>query len=238
MDRPAQQSAALRHFYVAVSSAENKLATLLDLLRAFEATAPLSLVVCCGSRDSLDAVVAAAVGVTHCRVWVLHADLSEREVEATVRDYRAAATPAADQQQQPPGEQQAGEGHAQQRAGAGERRRAAAGGPPGRDEAPAAAPPPFVAVLACTDAALRVLPKELLPLSPTLLVSYDLPTRKDVYLRRVSHVLGSRSSAGGRRIAVNFAVAGQLAELRQVEEFSEKPIEEMPVHVSDIFAQA
>ena len=80
MDRPAQQSAALRHLYVAVSSAENKLvrsaaaaryrcfwrgpaaaaataaclfrfavqATLLDLLRAFEATAPLSLVVCCG----------------------------------------------------------------------------------------------------------------------------------------------------------------------------------------------
>ena len=37
-----------------------------------------------------------------------------------------------------------------------------------------------------------------------------------MYLRRVSHVLGSRSSAGGRRIAVNFAVAGQLAELRQV----------------------
>lgn len=46
-------------------------ATLLDLLRAFEATAPLSLVACCGARDSLDALVAAAVGVQHCRVWVL-----------------------------------------------------------------------------------------------------------------------------------------------------------------------
>lgn len=33
-------------------------------------------------------------------------------------------------------------------------------------------------VLAVTDAALRALPKELLPLSPTLLISYDLPTRK------------------------------------------------------------
>lgn len=33
-------------------------------------------------------------------------------------------------------------------------------------------------MLAATDACLRVLPKELLPLSPTLLISYDLPTRK------------------------------------------------------------
>jgi len=51
-------------------------ATLLDLLRAFEATAPLSLVACCGARDSLDALVAAAVGVPHCRVWVLVSRLS------------------------------------------------------------------------------------------------------------------------------------------------------------------
>ena len=115
-----------------------------------------------------------------------------------------------------------------------------------------------------------------------------------MYQRRITHVLGSRSSAGGQRIAVNFAIAGQLEEFRQVggraggwcsrvvwrlaalacprahggpgvpplpgsrvpckllaecwmltplldallqvEEFSEKPIEEMPVHVSDIFA--
>ena len=40
---------------------------------------------------------------------------------------------------------------------------------------------------------------------------------QDVYLRRISHVLGSRSSAGGQRLAVNFACAGQLDEFRQVE---------------------
>lgn len=33
-------------------------------------------------------------------------------------------------------------------------------------------------VLATTDAGLRAVPKDLLPLSPTLLISYDLPTRK------------------------------------------------------------
>jgi hypothetical protein len=95
-------------------------------------------------------------------------------------------------------------------------------------------------VLATTDAGLRAVPKDLLPLSPTLLISYDLPPRKELYLRRIQSVLGSRASAarGCRRIAVNFAVAGQLEEFRQVEEWAEKPIEGMPVHVADIFAGA
>ena len=42
------------------------------------------------------------------------------------------------------------------------------------------------------------------------------PVPQDVYQRRITHVLGSRSSAGGQRIAVNFAIAGQLEEFRQV----------------------
>ncbi|KAL4439488.1 hypothetical protein ABPG77_008817 [Micractinium sp. CCAP 211/92] len=226
----------LRQFYVAVSSAENKLATLLDLLRAFEASAPLSLVACCGSRDSLDSLVAASVGVAHCRVWVLHADLSEREVEATVREYLAVTRAAqqAEQQERPGGAGGGGQPgeEARQPGGAAQQRQGQAAG--AAREPHGGRTQPMVAVLATTDAGLRAVPKELLPLSPTLLVSYDLPTRKDVYLRRVTAVLGSRSSAGGQRIAVNFAVAGQLDEFRQVEEFAEKPIEQMPVHVSDI----
>ncbi len=43
------------------------------------------------------------------------------------------------------------------------------------------------------------------------------PPLQDLYLRRIQSVLGSRASAarGCRRIAVNFAVAGQLEEFRQ-----------------------
>ncbi|KAL4437314.1 hypothetical protein ABPG75_004453 [Micractinium tetrahymenae] len=263
----------LRQFYVAVSSTENKLATLLDLLRAFEASAPLSLVACCGSRDSLDSLVAASVGVAHCRVWVLHADLSEREVEATVRDYQAATRAAqqaerqqAQQQQQEQGVDALGE-RQEQAGGAAQQRQGQVGAAAALGGSQQGGAAPIVAVghacsscpgvLATTDAGLRSLPKELLPLSPTLLISFDLPTRKDAYLqflmstspsrpglartqdaylRRITGVLGSRSSAGGQRIAVNFAVAGQLDEFRQVEEFSEKPIEQMPVHVGDILA--
>ena len=115
-------------------------------------------------------MVAAAVGVPHCRIWVLvrparfvsiartsnwllpvslgraclaewpdplltwgmpivchalqHADLSEREVEATVRDYRAAAHPPAEGLEQPDG----GERHAAAAAAA-----AAGGGSPEQD---------------------------------------------------------------------------------------------------------
>ena len=58
---------------------------------------------------------------------------------------------------------------------------------------------PRTQVLACTDAALRALPKELLPLSPTLLVSYDLPTRK----------VGARQGGGGAGGVVGvFAAVG------------------------------
>lgn len=62
--------------------------------------------------------------------------------------------------------------------------------------------------------------------------------RQDVYLRRVTCVLGSRAAAGGRpRIAVHFAAAGQLEELRVLEgEFADRPLQEMPVHVTDILA--
>jgi hypothetical protein len=40
---------SLKQYYVAVGTLDAKLATLLDLIRAFEsAAAPLGLVVCCG----------------------------------------------------------------------------------------------------------------------------------------------------------------------------------------------
>lgn len=51
--------------------------------------------------------------------------------------------------------------------------------PSGGDEARLVSLQPVaVQVLATTDSGLRALPKELLPLAPSLLVSYDLPTRK------------------------------------------------------------
>lgn len=53
---------------------------------------------------------------------------------------------------------------------------------------------------------------------------------QELYLRRIQSVLGSRASAarGCRRIAVNFAVAGQLEEFRQA---SEAPLSRLSAHL-------
>eukprot|EP00887_Chlorella_sp_A99_P001307 scaffold14.g1307.t1 len=187
----------LQQFYVA-TTAEAKLATLLDLLRAFEAAAPLSLVVCCGARDSLDAVCTATLAVPHSRVWCLHASLSESEMARTVERFAAAAG--------------TGGGGGSSAAPASEAGAPAPGGAPAAAPAPAgargnadaAAPPPppplpLIEVLATTDACLRALPKEVLPLAPTLLVHYDLPLRKEAYVRRTTAVVGSRSRVGESR---------------------------------------
>ena len=60
---------------------------------------------------------------------------------------------------------------------------------------------------------------------------------QDVHLRRITHAVGSRSSSGrAPRLVVHFVEAGRIADFRAVEGFAEgRLIEEMPVHVADIF---
>ena len=94
---------------------------------------------------------------------------------------------------------------------------------------------PLCALLT-TDAALRIVNKSnALPLSPTLLINYDIAVRKEEYVRRMAVVLGGRSRAEGQRITINFLEAGKVGELRQLEVFAEREVKEMPVHVADVF---
>ncbi len=157
--------------------------------------------------------------------------MSEREIEGEVRSFRRAAAAIAARVRQ--GEEaDAGDGEDVMAAGvqdAGEE----------EDAAGATAPPlpafrPLCALLT-TDAPLRAVPKDLLPLSPTLLVNFDIPTRKEDYTRRVGAVLGGRARAEGPRLALNFTEAGKVAELRQLEVFAEREVREMPVQVGDVF---
>lgn len=93
-------------------------------------------------------------------------------------------------------------------------------------------------ILVMTDIPLRIVNKELLPLAPALLINYDIPVRREDYVRRIAGVLGGRSSrgAGGApRLTVNFLEAGRVGELKQLEAFAEKEVMEMPVHVWDVF---
>jgi translation initiation factor 4A len=89
--------------------------------------------------------------------------------------------------------------------------------------------------LITTEAPLRAINKEYTPLAPTLLINYDIPVRKEDYIRRIATVLGGRSKAEKHRLCINFLQAGKVHELRQLEEFAEREVKEMPVHVADVF---
>lgn len=96
---------------------------------------------------------------------------------------------------------------------------------------------PKLRILVITDAPLRVIDKDLTPLGPTLLINYDLPNRKEDYVRRMMTILGSRArTSEGQRLTINFFEAGQITKLRQFESFAEREVKEMPVQVADILA--
>ena len=65
----------------------------------------------------------------------------------------------------------------------------------------------------------------------TLVINYDMPTRAK-YLPRV----GRSGSVGSKRLAINFltASASDLRCLRDIEQFHNTPIEEMPMNVADL----
>ena len=74
-----------------------------------------------------------------------------------------------------------------------------------------------------------------LPLNADLLINVDLPASKELHFRRGAAVLGPTD----RRVCatVHFVVAGQTAQFRALEKFTNAAIQEMPVHAADILLQ-
>uniref|UniRef100_A0A2P2K3G0 Uncharacterized protein MANES_16G048300 n=1 Tax=Rhizophora mucronata TaxID=61149 RepID=A0A2P2K3G0_RHIMU len=68
-----------RHFYVAVDRLQFKMETLVGLLGVAGRRHGLPMVVCCSSRDELDAVCAAVSNLPHISAASLYSDLSESE---------------------------------------------------------------------------------------------------------------------------------------------------------------
>ena len=64
---------------------------------------------------------------------------------------------------------------------------------------------------------------------PSLVINYDMPTRAN-YLFRV----GRSGRVGGKRLALNFVTASDVNCLRDIEQFYNTPIEEMPMDVADL----
>ena len=72
------------------------------------------------------------------------------------------------------------------------------------------------------------------PLIADLCINFDLPTSKELHMRRVSRVLGPAEAAPRVCALVHVVVAGQMAEFRALEKFTNAAIQEMPVHAGDI----
>jgi hypothetical protein len=213
----------LREYYLGLgsSSVESSIETLSELIVALKdddgATA-VSVVVCVSSRDTLDDVVCGLHAIKtakhHVRInlWSLHSDLLEREVTSYANEFREVA-----RSKTMMGDWSLEEGDA--------------GGATNR------APLSVVNVMVTTDSPLKTLSKlHSDPLSPTLMIHYTLPRRREDYTRRKSVVLGSRKSSSHGRVAVCFVHAGQLEELHEFEAMADRTLLEMPVHVKDIFA--
>ncbi|KAK0578870.1 hypothetical protein LWI29_017551 [Acer saccharum] len=68
-----------RHFYVAVDRLQFKMETLVDLLGVAGRRTCLPMVVCCSSRDELDAVSSAVSNLPYISFSSLYNDLVEAE---------------------------------------------------------------------------------------------------------------------------------------------------------------
>jgi translation initiation factor 4A len=64
----------------------------------------------------------------------------------------------------------------------------------------------------------------------SLVINYDLPTNRENYIHRIG-----RSGRFGRKgVAINFITAGDVRYMKDIEEFYNTQIEEMPVNVADL----
>ncbi|KAK9908317.1 hypothetical protein WJX75_005955 [Coccomyxa subellipsoidea] len=239
---------AVQQFYVAVGSSDMKMTTLVDLLLALQANGPFSMAVLCGSRDTLDTLVSCLTPIHRTEVHYLHSDLSDDERRSVQgrfsQSLEAALHPAATEDDQDAditrgssigqADQSAGfdgrgarGGHTDSEGGA-----AGAEGQSREAEVQEQAERPIAHVLLSTDAGVRLAESSGLPPNVALIVHYDLPTRKNTYVRRLG--LFGRSAA--LKIAVYFVVAGEVAAFRTLEGFAGNAvIDVMPVHISDIF---
>jgi translation initiation factor 4A len=64
----------------------------------------------------------------------------------------------------------------------------------------------------------------------SLVINYDLPTNRENYIHRIG-----RSGRFGRKgVAINFITQGDVRYLRDIEQFYNTQIDEMPLHVADL----
>jgi len=224
------------HYYVAVGSADAKLITLVELLQAFAERSPFGVALCCRSRDKLDAMLGGLLqgGFSPASVFCLYSDMGELERSVVLQSFQAALgepCQGADMQEEEMGSSPPA-GDMWEMEGISPRQWEAA--PGGRQRARRGAQ-----VMALTDVCLKTSGKQLQAAGVQLLVNFDMPTRKELYQRRLSCLPGAkggRSARGGA--VVHLVVAGEVAAFRTIETYTLGTIMHAPVEISEILGGA
>ncbi|XP_022555738.1 eukaryotic initiation factor 4A-I-like [Brassica napus] len=202
---PSRSSQQL-HFYLAVDRPQFKMETVVELLGVLGRRPWLPIVVCCSSRDELDAVCSSLSTLPFISFAALYSDLGERERASVLEKFRQ-ATINWNQHLNSAivGEEGLEESETREE----------------EDEKKSH-------LVVVTDVCLPMLSSGESSLSSRVLINYELPTKKETYTRRLTSCLAS----GG--IVINMVVGGEVTTLRSLEESSGIIIAEMPINISEI----
>ncbi|XP_077249844.1 initiation factor 4A-like protein isoform X2 [Tasmannia lanceolata] len=176
-----------------------KMEVLIDLLRVAGQRPSLPIVLCVSSRDELDTVCSAVSNLTFISLACLYSDLADVERALIIEKFRQATT----NWNQSISVDLGNDSEI-------------------RNEAHKSH------VIVITDACLPLLASGETPISGRVLINYELPTKKETYLRRISTCL----AADG--IVINMVVGGEVVTLKSIEESSGLVIAEMPINISEI----
>ncbi|ONK55415.1 uncharacterized protein A4U43_UnF3760 [Asparagus officinalis] len=173
--------------------------TLVDLLGVAARRSPVPIVLCCSSRDELDAVCSVVSNLTFISLYPLYSDLAEVDRASILEKFRQSTSEWSQNINVLPGDcTESGNGDHN------------------------------CAMIVVTDACLpSVVPGEA-PVSAHILINYELPTKKETYLRRIS------TSLAPDGIVINMVVGGEVVTLKGIEESSGIVIAEMPINISEI----
>lgn len=201
-----------RHFYVTVVDRLHfKMDTLVHLLGVAARRPALPIVVCCTSRDQLDAVCSAVSNLPFISLASLYSDLAESDRNVILEEFRKATV------------------RWSQIVNAGQSGGGGGGGETGNnnDESNTNNNKTKSHMIVVTDACLPLLALGEAPVSARVLINYELPS-KETYLRRMATCL----AADG--IVINVVVGGEVITLKNIEESSSLVIAEMPINISEI----
>ncbi|KAK9054088.1 hypothetical protein SSX86_025165 [Deinandra increscens subsp. villosa] len=196
-----------RHFYLAVDRIQFKMESLVDLIRIAGRRSWLPMVVCCSTRDELDAVCSAVSSISHISVTPLYSDLAEAERALILDKFRHATIKwnqnAVVQSGNEECENEEQKSH----------------------------------MIVATDACLPLLSSGESPISSTVLINYELPTKKETYTRRMATCLaaGYTYNLITYGIVINMVVGGEVMTLKSIEESSSLVIAEMPINIFEMF---